>query len=231
MYSETITIDLGTDFANQIADLTIQLWVAGVVSGSPISTGFFNIDADNGVYGWSYSSFADGTTYLAQTLVGGESLEGVAPDRIKPPGPTAAEVAVALGSAANLTIYSPAVGSTLDLYRGDAYQHSEGRAVSIAKAASETHWPTTLTTVHFSCKPTAKTLELYPSAQSLTEIAGTVTQATGSSQALRLEFTALQMAALSAGVGAYDFWIIGNKATYPATLRSGAMTARPDRTW
>jgi hypothetical protein len=143
---------------------------------------------------------------------------------------SAAEIAAEL-TASSLAISNPIVGSTLDLFRGDAYQNSEGRAISYTKGSGDTNWPTTLSTVHWSCKPTARTLELYPLAASLTEVVCTITQATGAAQAFRLELTAAQMATLSAGTNAYDHWFVANKGTHPATLRSGPMTARPDRTW
>jgi hypothetical protein len=140
-------------------------------------------------------------------------------------------VASALATTANVNIYAPATGSTLDLYRADAYQNSEGsgRSITITKSASETHWPTTLSSVKFTCKPTADTLEDVPAAASLTDIACTVIQATGS-QSFRLELTAAQSDDLTAGTGAYEFWFRANTATNTATLRSGRMTVRPDPT-
>lgn len=143
-------------------------------------------------------------------------------------GETVAEIAAALGSQANLNVYVPASGSTIDVYKGDAYSNDAGtgRRITITKAASETHWPTTLSTVHFTCTPTARTLEDHPDATGLEDVACTVTTATGDGQAFYLELTDEQTATLTAGVGAYEFWFVANVSTAPATLRSGSMTAR-----
>jgi hypothetical protein len=98
-------------------------------------------------------------------------------------------------------------------------------------SASETHWPTTLTTVHFYCTPTARTLNDHTSAASLDDVACTVNTATGSSRAFTLELTRTQMSTLTAdGVGGYTFGFVANKGTNQAVLRSGSMTVRADPT-
>lgn len=143
-------------------------------------------------------------------------------------GDTVAAIAAALGSQANLNVYVPASGSTIDVYKGDAYSNDAGtgRRITVTKAASETHWPTTLSTVHFTCAPTARTLEDHPDATGLEDVACTITTATGDGQAFYLELTDEQTATLTAGVGAYEWWAVANKDSAPATLRSGSMTAR-----
>ena len=142
----------------------------------------------------------------------------------------AVDLAAALAAIGDPVIYASGTGSTLDLYRADAYQNSEGRGITITKASGETHWPTTLSEVHFYCKPTADTVERVSGAASLSDIACTVTQATGSSQAFRLDLTSAQLDDLTA-TGTpwpYAFWFIANKSTNKATLRSGPMSVRKD---
>jgi hypothetical protein len=147
-------------------------------------------------------------------------------------GTDAAAIAAALASmnVIAISVYGPATGQTLNLFRADTYQSAQGsgRAVTITKDASETHWPDTLSTVHFTCKPTAETLDDASSAASLTDVACTVVTATGDSRSFKLELTSVQTDSLTAGT--YDFWFIANKATAAATLRSGRATIHPDPT-
>jgi hypothetical protein len=146
-------------------------------------------------------------------------------------------IASSLSGLDNFSIYAPAAGSTLDIYRGDAYEHDDGTAITITEAASETHWPTTLSTVHFSCLPTDELLARVSGATGLTNIACSVTSATGSAQAFRLELTASNTSGLTVGDGTsedgsygYNFWFVANKDTNPKTLRAGRMNVRKDRT-
>lgn len=129
-----------------------------------------------------------------------------------------------LASTANLTILAAATGSTLDVYGKDSYANADGRGITITKASTETHWPTTLSTVHFYCWPHPNTLEEDSDAASLSDIACTVTTATGDSRAFRLDLTSAQLSTLTEG--RYLFAFVANKATNKATLRSGAMNVR-----
>lgn len=145
----------------------------------------------------------------------------------------AAASAAAIAGTINPTIYAPATGGTLDLFRGDSYAAADGRGIVITRIASETYWPTTLTTVDFYCTPTDATLVDDPAAASLGPIPCTIGTATGSGQSFTLELTGAQMLTLQAGLtrtGGYRFWFIANRTTAPATLRSGSMTVRPDPT-
>jgi hypothetical protein len=151
-------------------------------------------------------------------------------------GASAADVAAAvlagLGQSAGISVNSPVGGSRLELFRADSYESSEGagRTLTVTKQSADTVWPTTLTTVHFTCKPTAATLDRVPAAVGLTNVACTVTQATGSSQAFVIPLLNTQTDDLTAGTGAYDYWLIANKDTKPATLRTGRLTVLPDPT-
>jgi hypothetical protein len=143
----------------------------------------------------------------------------------------ASATATALAGTINVTVNSPATGGTLDVFRGDSYATADGRGLTITKATGETWWPTTLSTVHFYCGPTDRTLVDAPSAASIGPTACTVNTASGSSQAFTLQLTSTQLATLTAGgAGGYVFWCIANKDTAPATLRSGSMTVRADPT-
>lgn len=138
--------------------------------------------------------------------------------------PSASTIAAALASTANLTILAAATGSTLDVYGKDSYANADGRGITITKASTETHWPTTLSEVHFYCSPAPSTLEDDSDAASLSAIACTVTTATGDSRAFRLDLTTAQLTTLT--TGRYLFWFVANKSTNIATLRSGAMNVR-----
>jgi hypothetical protein len=133
--------------------------------------------------------------------------------------------AAALAGTVDVNVYAPASGRSLDLYGKDAYASADGRAILVTKIGAESHWPTTLSTVDFYAEPTADTVLDAPAAASLGPVSCTVVTATGT-QAFRLELTVVQLATLTPGAGAYAFAFVANRATRPATLRSGRMTVR-----
>jgi hypothetical protein len=125
-------------------------------------------------------------------------------------------------------------GTHLDITRADAYQNSEGtgRRITFTKTSAETHWPTTLSSVKLTIKPTAAAISRgdATASQKLEDIAGTVVTATGDSQSVYFELTAAQTDDLAAGANIYTYWVKANTATNTATLRSGPCTVRPDQT-
>lgn len=142
-------------------------------------------------------------------------------------GASAEDIAEALAQTRPINVYAPASGQTLDLYRGDTYSTAEGTAITITKIGTESHWPTTLTTVHFTAHPTDDTLSEYSDAVSLDDVACTVVDATGSDQEFALELDGDDMADLTPASKGYTFWFIANKDTAPKVLRSGLMIIRP----
>lgn len=140
--------------------------------------------------------------------------------------PTAAEVAAALAEQRNIYLYTPALAQVLDLFQGDSYQTADGRGISVTKLATETHWPTTLSTVHFYAKPTTDTLRDYPDAASLEAIECDVETASGSDQEFTLELSAAELATLQAGADDYDYWFKANVGGNAATLRTGRLIVR-----
>jgi hypothetical protein len=148
---------------------------------------------------------------------------------------SAEEVADALAARTPVYVNTKVAGGAIEIIRKDSYKSSEGtgRLLTFTKVATETYWPDTITTAHFYCKPTQETLDLYPSAVSLTDVSMTVVDGTGSDQQVTLELTSAQTGSLQAGLvntAGYKFWIIANKDTEPAVLRNGTMTVRPDPT-
>jgi hypothetical protein len=131
-----------------------------------------------------------------------------------------------------VVIIAPVAGQAIDLTDADAYEHDDGTAITITKASGET-WPTTLTTVYFNLAPNPQGIaqdSLVAATHKLTNIACTVTQATGGSQAFRLELTTVQMDTLAASVNGYDYEFVANKATNPKVVRRGTATVRA-RLW
>jgi hypothetical protein len=148
---------------------------------------------------------------------------------------SAEEIADALTARVPVYVNTKVAGGAIEIIRKDSYKSSQGtgRLLSFVKVVTETYWPDTITTAHFYCKPTQETLDLYPSAVSLTDVSMTVVDGTGSDQQVTLELTSAQTGSLQAGLvntAGYKFWIIANKDTEPAVLRNGTMTVRPDPT-
>jgi hypothetical protein len=211
---------------------------AGAPSGVAVTTGFYEIGG--GDYTWTGTIPDDFQGAVTFSISGGAYQTAAAINTTDDPGnagggggATASELAAAIAGLVNLIILSPATASTLDVFRGDSYQTANGRAITITKVANETHWPTTLSTVHLTAKPTANTLLDYSSAASLTNILCTIVRATDSGsnlQSFTLELTNTQLATLTAKdlIAGYRFWIVANKDTAPATLRTGNMTVRKD---
>lgn len=151
-------------------------------------------------------------------------------------GATVEEIAAALAGQVPVIANAAVVGGLVQIIRKDSYKNSEGsgRSLPFTKQATETTWPDTINEAHYYCKPTTETLDRYPSAVGLASgVEMTVVTATGSGQQVRLDLTPEQTGALQAGLtstGGYTYWIIANRSTEPATLRSGTMTVRPDPT-
>lgn len=61
-----------------------------------------------------------------------------------------------LGGAANLNIYSPAIGSDIEFFKGDDFSSPD--TIAYTKTSGETHWPTTLSNVYFWALPTDRLL-------------------------------------------------------------------------
>lgn len=147
--------------------------------------------------------------------------------------PTAAQnataTAAALAGTVNARVYAPGTGDSLDLYQGDWYANADGRGITVTKAGSESHWPTTLSTVEVYFTPTARTLERVPAAASVGPISATIVTATGASQSFRFDVTSTQSDSLDATeANGYTFKYVANQSTRPATLRAGAFNVRPD---
>ncbi len=247
-WTDSIPINLGTGNAG-LTDLRARRKnvTTGANIGAEIASDQF-LEDGSGNYSLIPQTFddANGTqqkviiyragqsaTPLASTIVsapvseaGGGSVDEAA---------IAAAVATALAGNSSINVYNPIVGNTMTLVRGDAYSNTDGtgRRITVTKDASETSgWPTTLSTVHFYAKPSTKTLERYPTAASLADVACTIVHATDSGATLQsfyLELTSAQMATLTAyGSGGYVFSFIANKATgspvRPATVRAGVVT-------
>jgi hypothetical protein len=143
-----------------------------------------------------------------------------------------AAVVAALRSSVPIYVISPVQPRRLDLFHGDAYLAAQGagRTLSFVKQATELVWPDTLSEAHFYARPTAPTLDAYPNAAGLTDIACSVVVATGDDQEVQLDLTATDCATLQQGTTTavnYHWWIVANKGTYPATIRTGTMIVRP----
>jgi hypothetical protein len=152
-------------------------------------------------------------------------------------GATADELAQALAGQIPISVNARSTAQHIDIYKGDYYATADGtgRTLSFTFQTGEA-WPDTLSEAHWYCRPTAETLENYPSATGFTgasAIAMTVDTPAGSTRKVTLALTNTQTATLQAGLrgtAGYRWWIIANKSTKPATLRSGTMTVRPDPT-
>jgi hypothetical protein len=126
------------------------------------------------------------------------------------------------------SVISPASPQHLDIYRADAYASAQGsgRKLTFTEAANETHWPDTITTVHLTIQPTAEAIAdgAATSSQKLDDVAGVVT----SNSIVYFELPGTSTDDLASGVNIYRFWVVANKATSRATLRSGTCTVRPN---
>lgn len=156
-------------------------------------------------------------TTLAEAIAGVEAGGGA----------SAEELAQALAGRVNVIVWSPATGWSLSLFRGDSY--AEALAIPVSKQPTETHWPSELEQVHFSCAPTPELLEVDPNASSLYSIECIITTASGGGQAFKINLTSDQTQSLSceptdAPNGGYTFWLVANKDSAQRTLRSGPLT-------
>lgn len=144
------------------------------------------------------------------------------------PAETAEDIAEELRDLVEVNVISPASPQHLDIWRADAYANSQasGRKLTFTKAASETHWPSSISTVHLNIVPTAAAIAngVASASQKLENIAGTVS----SSSEVYFELTSSNTDDLAAGANAYRFTVVANKDTSPATLRGGTCTIRPD---
>jgi hypothetical protein len=215
--------------AISLSDLALitTAWASGGVK--EISGGYYRLDLPDAAFSTTANVTLIGDASGKHLVCPALEVKYVQVDARQWLAAIAAATATALAGTINVTVNSPATGGTLDLFRADSYATASGRGITITRTAAETWWPTTLSTVHFYCQPTPRTVVDAPNAASIGPIACTVDTATGSSQAFTLELTSAQLVTLTAGgAGGYVFWCIANKNTQPATLRSGSMTVRAD---
>lgn len=130
-------------------------------------------------------------------------------------------------TSSNVVALVPFVNGTLNLIRNNDYTNSNGTAIAVTKPSGAT-WPTDLTgyTLTFTANiNTDKASTTTPTTFSGT---ATVTQATGASQAFRLEFTDTNLNALALGSGAYDFGVKAVSGSIVKTLITGAVNVVKD---
>lgn len=136
--------------------------------------------------------------------------------------PTLAEITSAIAQTSHLVILSPIDGSSMTVVQGNVYS-SASEPITLTKAAGETGWPETITTIDFSCAPDDTLIAENSAAAGtgLDDIALTSVSSTGGV----LSLTAAQTAALVAtpGSGRYRFWYDANSATAKKTVRMGLL--------
>lgn len=109
----------------------------------------------------------------------------------------------------------------ITVVKGDDYSQT-GCTFALAKESTDT-WPTTISSIDFSCAPDSvmQAEESVAATTGLDDIALTSVSASGGT----LSLTAANTATLTATTkkGRYNFWFVANRSTKPFTLLSGSL--------
>ncbi|HWO57972.1 MAG TPA: hypothetical protein VNN55_10445 [bacterium] len=189
-------------------------------------TGLNHVRVDTSADSAFYAAAADYAVVLTAGTVGGTSVAGyvIALFSIEHRSVNSTIISDTIAQSNHVTVISPITSSTMTLDKGDAYQASDGTAITLTKAAGEIGWPTTVSTIDWSCWPDATLLAEQPSAVGLDDIA--LTGVTSSGGTLSLSAAQTSTLAATTGKGRYRFKFIANRATNPKTIRSGILTVR-----
>jgi hypothetical protein len=137
------------------------------------------------------------------------------------------EVAASLASGVNVQVTSTVQGNNISIVRGSSYNSTTGRTIPIT--ISGDNWPTDLSgwTITMDVYQTHKTNgEVETSPDTATGLSGSVTQATGSSRAVKIDLTTTITSGLTPGV--YDYYVEATSGSDRTTLRQGKMFVKDD---
>lgn len=132
-------------------------------------------------------------------------------------------ISAIISQSSKIIITAPIDGSSMTLVQGDAYLAAQGTQITLTKASGETGWPTTVSTLHFSCWPSDALIAEDATSTSTGVDDVALTSVTNSGGVLDL--TAVQTTALvqTRKSGRYEYAFVANKGSNQKTVRLGVL--------